>query len=80
MNIIPPTGYGRAAIPIRNPTRTPPRRLSATNNNKCSYTQGERRRHEERRQHASTRQNAEFSMEMRQVGDRRSSNRLFVTT
>jgi len=80
MNIIPPTGYGRAAVPIRTPTRTPARRMSAIDNNKRAYIQGERRRHEERRQHASSRKNTEFSMEMRQTGDRRRSNRLFVTT
>lgn len=76
MNIIPPAGYARTVFP----TRTPPKRISATTSNKHDHQQGERRHHEERRRHLSSRKNTEFSMEMRQSGDRRRSNRLFVTT
>lgn len=74
MNIIPPTGYG---LPVISPkTRT--RRLDALDNHKRELPHGDRRRRGERRQEGKFFHKNEI--EMRQIGDRRRSNRLFVTT
>ena len=74
MNIIPPTGYGRPVIPVK----TRATRLNALDNHKREHHHGDRRRHGERRQESHFLHHSD--MEMRQMGDRRRSNRLFVTT
>jgi len=74
MNIIPPAGYSRPVLP----SRQGPTRLNNADNRKREHTHGERRSRSERRQNLI--HIAQSCLEMRQIGDRRHSNRLFVTT